>query len=158
MRSGFVFALMVAGVVAAGSQPASAQSNSSNFGMGPVSGAGGAAGGGPGGAAPTISSSPAGSGAASTGSTMFPGSPLPSRSLNLTVQPSATAGASAAGGAGSTLGVGGATVAGEIPSPGSTALSPAGSSGVGATLDAGANPGLYGVTPGSTGGNSGGRS
>jgi hypothetical protein len=120
--------------------------------MGPVSGAGGAVGGSPGVAAPGAASSSFGNGAPSTGPTMFPGSPAPSPSLGLTARPSATAG-TAASSNGATIGIGGATVGG--PTVGGVATSGSGSTNggtPGATMDAGANPGLYGVAPGANAG------
>ena len=71
---------------------------------------------------------------------------MSSPSLDLTVQPSATAGAATIG-SGTSIGIGGATVGGsEAPALGSTARG-VGSNAPGATLDAGANPGLYGTLP-----------
>ena len=143
-----IIAVLIAGAVVGGSIPVRAQNRSNDLGMGPAGAAGSSGGRGRWRyrriGVTKQQCSPA------TGSTMFPGAPMSSPSLDLTVQPSATAGAATIG-SGTSIGIGGATVGGsEAPALGSTARG-VGSNAPGATLDAGANPGLYGTAPGANG-------
>ena len=141
-------ALLITGLMAGASAPGWGQNRPNDFGIGPTapvgSGAGSAAGAGIGGSS---SAAPSGvSGTTSAGPATFPGSPLPKPSLGLTDIPSAPAvsgsdsvsGSAANGGAA----IGASSAEFGNGSTGST-------TGPGATIDFGSNPGLYGVRPGS---------
>lgn len=101
---------------------------------------------------------------------MFPGSPVPTRSLGLTLSPLTGAGgvglggagtgtgsseSQALGGAGSTLG-GGTAGTGTGAAQNQTVGSGRPSNGAGMGTEFGANPGLYGVSPGAGNTGSGG--